>query len=443
MIAFTLQFATLVIGGVLLAKVLLNLTHKLEIYFSGFLMNLGIFTFFWFVSNILDYPYTSVSSFFVLIILFLIYLTLFVLKYKTKSLSEFYRLFALKTGRFNKIDKILIGLISFLFVSSLITNIYWPVKDWDSLALYDFRAIVFQQTGFMNEGIELGYFFQYPLFTSLFHTWVNVNGLNNPMFIYSLIYISFVVIFYFSLRKFIGKTTSLFWTLFSASLPLIYGHSTMAYTNLSYSIFFVLASIYLYRYTITYQKGELFVSSVLLSLSIWTRYSEPFWIGSIIVAILFTLFRRKYLDLLIYLAIIFGSRYLWIEYLSTMNLGIGSDSNYMTNSILTALQAFNFVHIVEVIIFFYKHIITSWSFLFFSFVMVLIMMWLKDFRSILFDGYAVQLLLYLAILILGTYVFTSTFVGWKEIPDSAVRMSMFFPPMFIYLIAININKNEK
>lgn len=441
--SFLFQFILLVFGGALLGRTLLPKSHKLESLGVGFLMNIGVFTFLWFVLNILGFPYNSTVSLVALTSLLLVFFMLFSLMYKKRVLVEMSGLLNIKLKKLNKIEMVFVIVIVFLFLSSLANNLYWPVKDWDSLALYDFRALVFKSTGNMNEGIELGYFFQYPLFTSLFHTWIYVNGLNNPMFIYSLIYMSFIIVFYYSLRSFSGRATSLFWTSVVTSLPLIYGHSTIAYTNLSYSVFFVLASIYLYKYSLSFSRGELITSSILLSLSIWTRYSEPFWIGSIIVAILFTLLKRKYLDLLIYLIIIFGSRYLWIEYLSAMNLGIGSDSRYMTNSILMAMRVFDFGHIVEVINFFYKNIITSWSLLFSSFAVVLLMSWLKDFRSILFDGYVIQVMLYLAILVLGTYVFAATFVGWQEIPDSAVRMAMFFPPMFIYFIAININKNEK
>jgi len=40
------------------------------------------------------------------------------------------------------------------------------------------------------------------------------------------------------------------------------------------------------------------------------------------------------------------------------------------------------------------------------------------------------------LLFTGTYIFSIRFPEWKEIPDSAVRISMFFPPLMIYFISL-------
>lgn len=439
MISFLSQFTLLVFGSMLLGRILLPKSHKLESLSVGFLMNIGVFTYLWFVLNILGLPYNSTVSLVALTFLLLVFFILFSFVYKKRVLVEMSSVLNIKLRKLNKIEIVFVISISFLFLSSLINNLYWPVKDWDSLALYDFRALVFKSTGNMIEGVELGYFFQYPLFTSLFHTWIYVNGLDNPMFIYSLIYINFVIVFYYSLRSFGGRATSLFWTLIVASLPLIYGHSTIAYTNLSYSVFFVLSSMYLYKYSLSFSRGELITSSVLLSLSIWTRYSEPFWVVPIIITVLFTLFKRKYLDLLIYLIIIFGSRYLWIKYVSLISF-IVSDVKVINDSLTVLFNGLNLDHLHDIYVFLNNNILPSLSVIFLIMLLSITKKYLESKK--LYNLYLIYVISNLFILLIGLYIFSLTFEDWQNIPDSASRMVMFFPFMFVYYIVLSNNEKK-
>ena len=317
---FLIEFALLVIGGYLIANLIIHEEHKIEKYSLGFLLNLGIFTFLWFVINTLNIPFTILSSFGLLFLLIMFYLVLNVI-FKKDSLKNFNLLRIKLGGNYTKLEMILIGLTSVLVLSSFINNIYWPVKAWDSLALYDFRALVFTKTGFMSEGRELGYFFQYPLFTTLFHTWVYVGGLNNPMFMYTFLYGAFLTCIYFSLRKFLARAESLTWVFVVSSLPLIYDHSTIAYTNLPYSIFLIMAIFYFHRYIKNKKAGLAIVSSLLLSISAWTRYTEPFWIGILLFVTLYLLFNKKIINLITYLTIFFVSKFAWLNFLSSINLG--------------------------------------------------------------------------------------------------------------------------
>src|SRR5258708_3191733 len=68
------------------------------------------------------------------------------------------------------IDFVFVCFLSGFFLFTVTQNLYWPVFDWDALALYDFHAKVFAQTGGMIDGIQRGYFLHYQPYTSLLHT---------------------------------------------------------------------------------------------------------------------------------------------------------------------------------------------------------------------------------------------------------------------------------
>ena len=52
-------------------------------------------------------------------------------------------------------ENLLVTMLLIIFSYSFLQNYFLPITDWDSLALYDFRAKVIERTGEMSEGIEL------------------------------------------------------------------------------------------------------------------------------------------------------------------------------------------------------------------------------------------------------------------------------------------------
>jgi len=134
------------------------------------------------------------------------------------------------------------------FVLSFTLTIYYPVYVWDALALYDFRAKIIAQTGFFVQVAgNFTYFAQYPLLTSLTHTIIYLFGGNNPQFTYSIYYVSFAVIFFSLINKESGRLIALIASLFLVTSPEIFQHSIIAYTNLPYTILYVVGVLYLYK----------------------------------------------------------------------------------------------------------------------------------------------------------------------------------------------------
>jgi hypothetical protein len=174
---------------------------------------------------------------------------------------------------------VLLGLI---IVSTASQNLFWPVTDWDALALYDFRGRVVAETGSFASGVELGYYFQYPPFTSLLHTFSYLTGTVYAKIWYSLLYASMVGLLYALLRRRTTRAVALLGALATAVSPYLFEHATVAYTNLSYTLFLGVGSLFIWEWVRTnaisnYIHGTLFVAA-----ATWVRMTEPFWLISIL-----------------------------------------------------------------------------------------------------------------------------------------------------------------
>ena len=181
--------------------------------------------------------------------------------------------------------KIVIGILFTLVLISVIQNLFWPITDWDAMALYDFRARIVAETGSFSLGRELGYFFQYPPFTSLLHTSTYLLGFQRAKIWYSFLYGSFLLVFFALSRKQTNLLLSLFGTLALAVNPMISGNAIVAYTNLSYTMFLGLGVIYLWQWFSSRDLNSVVLGSAFVAASCWVRSSEPFWLVGVLLLV--------------------------------------------------------------------------------------------------------------------------------------------------------------
>ena len=195
-----------VLFGFLVSYALSSRLHPIERLGLAYLLGIGLLTFLMFLSFLIGLKFTLINTLFVLTVATII-LLLLTRNIRSKFRLEMKELFSLL--KFSFIEKIFVFILIILFIYSLINSLYWPVADWDALAIYDFRAKVFAMTGGMAEGIDRGYFFGYPLLVSLANAWVYLLGGDNPKLIYSLFYISFIFVFYGVIRRLCSRRLAL------------------------------------------------------------------------------------------------------------------------------------------------------------------------------------------------------------------------------------------
>lgn len=437
----------IVLFGFLLVVILIPKMGFIERIGASFLLGLGIYTFLMFCYSTLGIRITFISTFLSLLILNILLLFLNrILKRKLNlGISDFINSFR-QSPLIVKIAVILLGLIGLM---SLLFTLYYPVYIWDALALYDFRAKVIAETGYFSQiANNYFYFSQYPLLTSLSHTIVYLFGGNNPQFIYSLLYISFLFVFYGALREFASRKVSLLTTILLSSAPELFEHSTFAYTNLPYVIYITLGTIYMFIWIVKQKPvGYLILAGLLTGLSTWSRSSEPFWAVNLLIIFAYSLFkyRKHILSPIWYCLSFFPIKWIWLKvYYSVMGTSnstmsfVASELMGMKNSLFQ--YGFNFKRMIEVTIFIYEKVVLTWYPLLLVFILFLLLNVLAI-KSV--KKQVIIFLVFLAInfglLIYGTYVYSLSFPYWEAIPDSARRMAMFFIPLMIFYIGLLSN----
>lgn len=413
-------------------KIKVGLVERLSLsYLSG----IGIFTFFVFAFDIIfNINYSINNTFSILICLCVI---LFAIKYK--DTVEF-----LRTVRFVKKPLkwqtvLFWSFVLLFFTYTLLKNAYWPISDWDALAMYDFRAkVLLVNSNLVQAALTNGYFIGYPLLTSLGHLFVYQIGLNNPKFIYSLFYLSFVCIFYYSLKRNISENKAMFYSLLLSMIPEIFSHATMAYTNLPYTIYLCSGVFYLYEWIRSKKLSWLLISAVMVSLSIWVRFSEPFWFVPVLVVITVSFKQRKWLSIIYYLFFILISWGFWNYFTVFMNTMIQPSLNASIPSVVSVGKMTILTRTLMVSDFLYKYVFSTWGLVFLLYILATFRAFTDKYKYILYIN-----LLFFVILFVGTFSFANAYPRWQDIPDSARRMSIFFLPLMIFSTAIYMETRSK
>jgi hypothetical protein len=254
--------------GYLLTLILFKKIHLLARLAYGFLFGTAIFSIILFCFSIFHGKTTVTNvSLLLLLLIVMLKLTTFYLKIKlekweTQIVHGFLNL--------DKIEKILVIIFLALIIFSILLATYWPVYEWDALALYDFRGRVIAHTGELLGTIgQTEYFSHYPPITSILHSLVYIFGGKNPQYIYPLYYISLLFVFYFRLLKSTNRKAGLFTTLILASNPVFFMHSTFAYTNLPYAIYFFVGTVYVYLFAIKKKTSYLVIAALSMGLTTW------------------------------------------------------------------------------------------------------------------------------------------------------------------------------
>lgn len=402
----------------------------------SYVLGIGLLTLIMFLYSLLGIKITSLNTFIILFVLLIP--SIYIVKPRLFSISD------LKPIGMKLFEKVIVMSLLFLIILSLLVSLYWPVYIWDALALYDFVGLVIADMGsFVNIAGSFSYFTNYPLMTSLAHTWVYILGGENPQFLYSLFYISFILIFYGSLRKYVSRTIVLTATILMATTPVIVHHSTFAYTNLSYTTYFVSSTIFLFNFLSTGDRKHLILSGLLLGLSTWTRYTEPFWITNFVVLFIYTVPFKNLVDIVIYTVSFLPIRQPWAIVLSRIkDVKHVTPAGQVADNMSVFLSNINIERFLEISYFLYQNVVRSWFPSIIVFVLALFFGLINYKKKSCSLKFLSMVLINAFVLWAGTYIFSIRYDYWDQIAGSAVRMSMFFIPLMLFYSALVVEEKK-
>lgn len=338
-------------------------------------------------------------------------------------------------------EKILVFMITLLFLSHLLITSYWPVYAWDALTVYDLRARLIVEKGSIYEGLMTlkrftTYGVGYPPFTSLAHTWIYLWGIDNPKPVYSLLFASFSIISYYFLREHCNVLCSLTFTLLLASSPVIFRGASIAYANFPFSFYIGGGVLYLYRWMHRRTRGALTLAGLFFGLSSWVRpESHAFFLGALLVLIVYSLLRKKY-----FAPLWFGLLYLpidplWRRYVihGLRSKPYGGFGGVRAAIRILSSQPVDWTRLVAVLDFLREAFQGHYSIVLLLFA-VGALLHLKNLKE---HGYLFLLVISnIVLFIAGTYVFSIAHSDWSEIPDSFNRLFMFMLPLVLCYAAL-------
>ena len=435
-------FLLTVLFGLFLSLLIVPKMHPWGRLGLAYILGLGILTLFMFILLLLGINLTGE-----IILAFFIISNLAMVLFLRKSLRLFLKEFksSLSISKFSSIEKGIFICIVLLNIYALFASLYLPVRDWDALTLYDFRGKILAnpetQFDFMEGKLHI-YYYSYPLLVSLSHSLIYIFRGENPLFLSGLFYIAFTSMFYGTLREVGTRGISLLATLLLISNVLLIQHTIAAYANLPYAVYFTMGTIYLYLWIIKGKKGYLFLSSILIALSTWTRDQEVFWLANLIILAIYGLSSKQFIKPIVYALVVIAVRSVWLNFKDSIFGPILLTSNQLGKSMIVLLHNLDLERMREVAIFLYKAISPNYYPIIILFLTLIVFNYkniykLKNFYILLF------IFLNFIFLFIGTYIYSFVFPDWIKIPGSVERIFMFFPALFIFYIALVINSFEK
>lgn len=435
---FLLGLLLIALLGYLGVNLIFNKKSFLFKFSVGYVTGMGIFTLTVFVLNLAGFAY-SLTNMLLVVLVFIVTPTSLSIKKGIKiDIKKDVAKSKKNLNKLSGLEKSILITTLFFVATSLLIDVYWPVKDWDSLVLYDFRAKLFEDTGFMQTAIQKGYFFSYPLLTSLGHTWQYFLGASTPNLMYLIYFVSLIIIFYSVLQDTGNtRTTALIAAFLLIISPRIYEHAHWAYTNLPYVVYLFSGVIFFYAFLRDRNKSYFYLSLVSTGLSGWVRFAEPFWLITSMLAFIFLILEKNYKLAVVYPLGVWLFRQPWalfVKEFAGRNL-TGETTNLITESF--SGKVFELQNLLAVIEYFWTHVITEYWYIFLLLTITFFVFIrlsekkLEDWFITLFN------LVSIAAIIYGVYAFSLTQPYWQEIGDSASRMSMFLvPSVLLYFFSM-------
>ena len=337
--------------------------------------------------------------------------------------------------------------IAFQILHAFFKALIKPMDSFDYIANFAFKAKLFFMKGyipyelFLNKSIDIQHV-DYPLFIPLSETWVYMClGSWNDLLVktlFPMFFLALLFIFYFALKRLIGKRLSLVSTFLLATIPHFLNYAAIGYADFALAMFYSASFLYLFLW-IAYKRENkyLFLSAALSLLAIWTkREGALLSIINIVILSLFVLFERKEMakneirGIVSFSLIIIVLGSLWFGYMNSLGL-----SNELINrdTLKLSIAVSNIDRIPLILYEYQKHIFgpKKWNISFLVFFAAFIVYFKRA-----FTGYFKYITLFILLAFFGYtvfYLFTPVEIRY-HLQTSGSRVLLHFLPVVVFWI---------
>ncbi len=188
--------------------------------------------------------------------------------------------------RYGLLEKVLLSVILFQVIFSLLNSVALPVEGYDAWVIWLLKGKAFYLDGAVTDEFFSKALYSngnpgaytYPLLVplSVAFGYIGMGHIDDRLIkiLFSLYYISLLVVFYNLLIAKTSRTTALVFTAMLATVPRVMMQSGLrgtGYADLPLSVYFLVGAGFGYRYMEGGDKRDILVSALFLSLGAWTK----------------------------------------------------------------------------------------------------------------------------------------------------------------------------
>ncbi|MCM8792670.1 MAG: hypothetical protein NC826_06015 [Candidatus Omnitrophica bacterium] len=187
---------------------------------------------------------------------------------------------------FSKSEKVLSSIIIFIVLYVFFLAVIYPMESRDSLLIWGLKAkAIYLKGGFpfdlLKESDPDIFHLDYPLLIPiqevLFYNFLGRFDDALVKVIFAVWYLSFLIIFYFLLRRFILRKFALIFVLFLASLLRLGRFFSNGYADSVMAFYFSLGFLFLYLGYIKEKNNFFYLSAILSSIGGWVKNEGIAW----------------------------------------------------------------------------------------------------------------------------------------------------------------------
>lgn len=437
---FTILFLFF-LSGYFFLKIINTRIGLFELSSAGFVIGVGLSTYIIFILGLVGVGFSLLNVIFVLVG---INLTLFVIcKLILKRSLRINIADSLKEiKRLSKLEKLIIIGILYILLSSLLSNLYWPVWIWDAVQLYDYRAKLIAINNTIYYPAESFYDVFYPLMTSVLHAIFYVIDISiNPKFIYSIFYGCLILGVYSFVREYTDRKTALVASFVITAYTLIFQQSQFALTNLIHSTFMVFATLYLIRRLVSGDNRYFFSYTILFSLTSFVR-NEPMWMPIFILLVILSLFKKVNKSEALYFFItsylLTSGHVVFKNHYNDLLINNGLTHFSFIGKLLEFIHTFKPSYLWDIVLQVYGAVINNLEL---PFIIVAVSLFILKFKVPDYLKYLfIYLLYYLIVICFGSFYYRviSTDVEYFALTGSLIRFSLFWKIILLTSLVIII-----
>ncbi len=296
----------------------------------AFPIGIGIQTILMVIINLFGAKLTITS--FSITIFFLFSVLLIPLYLRKKEVIAYYKnSFHFKSSNYNLVWLFFILLVSYLEYMNFSKCMYFPTFDRDSLAGFDtigyviaqehtLKGLSLFQSDYMPQIHDAGSYIVYAPMVQLSYAFVYILGAETSKLIPALIYLSFLIAFYGSIKRIISRTGAVIATFFMMITPEMLAFSSLSATNVIHAVSASLGIIYISLWLKCRERKDLYLGSLLLGLNIWTRTDGVVFILAALFVVSIDAIKRKMWKEILPVTFSFIPALLWMLFAKMNNM---------------------------------------------------------------------------------------------------------------------------